>query len=343
MARGDLIKDLFLSYKRGDDEAFLATATVIAEEERKKHHVVLANELTRILKKTNHSPTRTPQSNSGLEPLPKDPDRGTPLMEIRWPNQPLSQLVLAEEQHESLNIVLDEFRHWELLEMNGLPASQKMLFCGPPGCGKTATAEAIACEVGLPLLYIRFDSVVSSLLGETSANLRRVFDYATNGSWVILFDEFDAVGRSRDDPTEHGELKRVVNAFLQLLDSFKGRSLIIAATNFEQALDVALWRRFDEVIRFEKPSNEQLVFLLERRLRHLRPVLADIQIAANSLQGMSFADAERVCLDVQKRLALEGKRSLTPNLLTNAVLRQQRRKHLLTRPTPSEPPSINPD
>lgn len=341
MARGDLIKDLFLSYKRGDNEAFLATATVIADEERKKHHVVLANELTQILR--NNSPARTPQSKAGLEPLPKDPDRGTPLMEIRWPNQPLDQLVLSEEQRESLSIVLDEFRHWELLEMNGLTASQKMLFCGPPGCGKTATAEAIACEIGLPLLYIRFDSVVSSLLGETSANLRRVFDYAANGSWVILFDEFDTVGRSRDDPTEHGELKRVVNAFLQLLDSFKGRSLIIAATNFEQTLDVALWRRFDEIIRFEKPTNTQLLFLLERRLRHLRPATDVIEAAASSLQGMSFADAERVCLDVQKRLALEGKKVLTPALLTNAVARQQRRKHLLIRPVSPDSPLIDPD
>ncbi len=341
MARGDLIKELFLSYKRGDNESFIATATVIAEEERKKHHVVLANELTRILKNTSTS--RSPKPSNGLEPLPKDPDRGTPLMEVRWPNQPLDQLVLSNEQRESLGLVLEEFRHWELLEMNGLAASQKMLFCGPPGCGKTATAEAIACEIGLPLLYIRFDAVVSSLLGETSANLRRVFDYAANGSWVILFDEFDAVGRSRDDPTEHGELKRVVNAFLQLLDSFKGRSLIIAATNFEQALDVALWRRFDEVIRFDKPSHEQLIFLLERRLHHLRPPQETLETAATSLLGMSFADAERVCLDVQKRLALEGKRVMTPNLLTSAVQRQQRRKHLLVRPGLAEPPSIDPD
>lgn len=341
MARGDLIKDLFLSYKRGDNEAFLSTATAIAEEERKKHHIVLANELTRILK--NSTPARSSQSNVGFEPLPKDPDRGTPLMEMRWPTQSLSDLVLSEEQYESLNIVLNEFRHWELLEMNGLPPSQKILFCGPPGCGKTATAEAIASEVGLPLLYIRFDSVVSSLLGETSANLRRVFDYAANGSWVILFDEFDAVGRSRDDPTEHGELKRVVNAFLQLLDSFKGRSLVIAATNFEQALDTALWRRFDEVVRFEKPNNSQLENFLEKKLLLLRPEKKAIQDAAKSLQGMSYADAERVCLDVRKRLALEGKKTFSPSLLANAVSRQQRRKHLLNKSDLFASPTIDKD
>jgi SpoVK/Ycf46/Vps4 family AAA+-type ATPase len=341
MARGDLIKELLISYKRGDDEAFLATASLIAEEERKKHHIVLANELTRIIK--NKPSSKPAQSAKGLEPLPRDPDRGTPLMEVRWPSQPLDHLVLSGEQRESLETVLNEFRHWEVLEMNGLAPSQKMLFCGPPGCGKTATAEAIACEMGLPLLYVRFDSVVSSLLGETSANLRRVFDYAVNGSWVILFDEFDAVGRSRDDPTEHSELKRVVNAFLQLLDSFTGRSLIIAATNFEQSLDVALWRRFDEIVRFDKPTKQQIVFFLERRLFQLALPTTTIKATAASLQGMSFADAERVCLDVLKRLALEGRQKLTPALLTAAVTRQQRRKHLLNRTDSSELPTISPD
>lgn len=340
MARGDLIKDLFLSYKRGDDEAFLAVANVITEEERKKHHVVLANELARILK--NNTP-KTVQSTKGLAPLPKDPDRGTPLMEVRWPNQPLDHLVLSDEQRDSLGMVMSEFRHWEILEMNGLAPSQKMLFCGPPGCGKTATAEAIACEMGLPLLYVRFDSVVSSLLGETSANLRRVFDYAITGSWVILFDEFDAVGRSRDDPTEHSELKRVVNAFLQLLDSFTGRSLIIAATNFEQSLDVALWRRFDEIVRFDKPTPRQLAYFLERRLFQLALPPDVLEAATFSLQGMSFADAERVCLDVLKRLALEGRQQLIPALLTAAVSRQQRRKHSLTRTDFSVSPTVSPD
>ena len=96
----------------------------------------------------------------------------------------------------------------------------------------------------MPLLYVRFDSVVSSLLGETSTNIRKVFEFAGRGQWVLLFDEFDSVGRSRDDITEHGEIKRVVNSFLQIMDGFRGRSLVIAATNFEQVLDPAIWRRF---------------------------------------------------------------------------------------------------
>ncbi len=129
---------------------------------------------------------------------------------------------------------------------------------------KPPRPEALSRELGVPLLVVRFDAVVSSLLGETAANLRKVFDYVARGVWVVLFDEFDAIGRSRDDSTEHGELKRVVNAFLQMLDRFSGRSLIVAATNFEQALDPALWRRFDEIVRFERPSRARSRNCLQR-------------------------------------------------------------------------------
>src|SRR5262249_21266039 len=155
-----------------------------------------------------------------------------------------------------------------------------------------------------------FDVIVSSLLGETAANLRKVFDFAANGSWVVLFDEFDAIGRSRDDVTEHGELKRVVGAFLQMLDRFSGRSLLIAATNFEQVLDPALWRRFDEVVRFRRPSPAEIEQLVRKRCaawlatNHTPPWLVQ------ALAASTHADVERVCLDAARRATLDGRRTL---------------------------------
>ncbi len=128
-----------------------------------------------------------------------------------------------------------------VLEANGLVPIRRVIFCGPSGCGKTAMAEAMSAELAIPMLYVRFDAVVSSLLGETAANLRKVFEYARRGQWVLFFDEFDAIGRSRDDTTEHGEIKLVLNSFLQIVDNFDGRSLVIAATNFEQVLDPAVY------------------------------------------------------------------------------------------------------
>ena len=260
MARADFLKRLFKSYKNSDHASFLDVARGIIEDERKKNHALLADELSRIID-DGRTPIM-PSPANGLASLPKDSDRGSALLEIRRPDRFLRDLVLPDQHVQVLHEALDGFRQWEILETHALKPSNKMLFCGPTGCGKTVTAEAIAAELGLPLLHVRFDAVVSSLLGETAANLGKVFDYASRGTWVLLFDEFDAIGRSRDDVTEHGELKRVVNTFLQLLDRFAGRSMIIAATNFEEALDPALWRRFDEVIRFGKPNASQVKALV---------------------------------------------------------------------------------
>jgi SpoVK/Ycf46/Vps4 family AAA+-type ATPase len=230
-----------------------------------------------------------------------------------------------------------------VLEVNALLPSHKLLFCGPPGCGKTATAEALANELGLPLLYVRFDSVVSSLLGETASNLRKVFDYASRGTWVLLFDEFDAIGRSRADTSEHGELKRVVNTFLQLLDGFSGRSLVIAATNFEQSLDSALWRRFDEIIRFEKPTLPQVELLLKKKLGGQLSPSPSYKTTAKRLMGMSHAEVERVCIDTLKRSILRGSRGVSSEDVDKAIKRQEARKQILLKSQSDGIPVVDED
>ena len=161
---------------------------------------------------------------------------------------------------------------------------------GPSGCGKTTAAEALAAELGLPLVVIRLDAVVSSYLGETAANLGKVFEFLVKGQYVALFDEFDALGKERSDVSEHGELRRVVNAFLQMMDAYRGRTILVAATNHEQLLDSALWRRFDEVLLFERPNTEQLRRLLAVKLR---PVRHDLPVASTKFltkfAGMSLS------------------------------------------------------
>lgn len=338
MARGDLLKKLLRGFKSRDEAAVLEAAREIIEDERKKHHTVLAQELTRILE-NGHAPLRS--VSAVLDPLPKDADRGVPLLEVRRPDTFFKDLIHPQGQRELLGELVQEYRQWEVLEANGLRPRTKMLFCGPPGCGKTATAEALANELGLPLLYVNFDSVVSSLLGETAANLRKVFDYAARGMWVLFFDEFDAVGRSRDDPTEHGELKRVVNAFLQMLDRFTGRSIVVAATNFEQSLDPALWRRFDEIIRFELPESHQIGLLLQKLLaEYPHPSLTEAP-TLERFAGATYADVERVCLDLLRHVVLEGKRAIEQGDLDRALLRHERRKQALARSRGRERPSVD--
>jgi SpoVK/Ycf46/Vps4 family AAA+-type ATPase len=340
MARSDLLKKLFRSYKGRNDPAFLDAAREIIEDERKKQHISLANELQRILD-NGTTPARVDRPQ-GFDALPKDTDRSAPLLEIRQPDRYLEDLVLDDGQRAILDRVIAEFRQWEVLEAHSLRPSHKLLFCGPPGCGKTATAEALSRELGVPLLGVRFDAVVSSLLGETAANLRKVFDYASRGVWVVLFDEFDAIGRSRDDATEHGELKRVVNAFLQMLDRFSGRSLVVAATNFEQALDPALWRRFDEIVRFERPNHAEIEQLLAKKFAGVRLSTGLLHGAVERLEGMSHAEVERVCLDVLKQAVLRASaRVVGPEDLEAALHRQENRRQALERSRASGAPSVD--
>lgn len=177
---------------------------------------------------------------------------------------------------------------------------------GPPGCGKTTAAEALAAELGRPFLLVRLDAVVSSYLGETASNLRRVLDYANQAPFVVLFDEFDSLGRSRDDPAEHGEMKRVVTAFLQMTDRYRGPSLLLAATNHAALLDNALWRRFDEVLTFPLPTVHQLRQLLRLRLRGTTAQGIDVDRFASALKGKPHAAADKLVMDARRHAALRN-------------------------------------
>ncbi len=338
MARADLLKQLFRAYRDSDRESFMDLARSIADEERKKHHPALANELLRIL--NNGVVAAAPSLRGTFQPPPRDQEKKAPLLEIRHPDRYFKELVLHAGTKETVLKAMREFRQWDILEANGLRPSHKLLFCGPPGCGKTATAEAIAAELGLPLAYIRFDSVVSSLLGETASNLRKVFEYIHEDTWVILFDEFDAIGRSRDDATEHGEIKRVVNSFLQMLDNFHGRCLLVAATNFEQALDPALWRRFDEIVRFERPTLGQIENLMQKRLSLVSNSKVSTKRYVAQLEGSTFGDIERITTDVLKSCALDGRTRLQAEDIKKALDSHAFRRQVMESSVPSETPRI---
>jgi SpoVK/Ycf46/Vps4 family AAA+-type ATPase len=338
MARADLLKQLFRAYRDSDRESFMDVARSIADEERKKHHPALANELLRLL--NNGVVAATPSLRGTFQPPPRDHEKKAPLLEIKHPDRYFKELVLHAGTKEIILKAMREFRQWDILEANGLRPSHKLLFCGPPGCGKTATAEVIAAELGLPLVYIRFDSVVSSLLGETASNLRKVFEYIHEETWVVLFDEFDAIGRSRDDATEHGEIKRVVNSFLQMLDNFHGRSLLVAATNFEQALDPALWRRFDEVVRFERPTVGQIEDLMQKRLSPVSNSKVSTKRYISQLEGSTFGDIERITTDVLKSCALDGRTRLQAEDIKRALESHALRRQVMQSAVPSDTPRI---
>lgn len=328
MARGDLLKRLFLASLHRNDEGFRSVAMEIIAEEQKKNHTLLAEELQKILSHSMMNST-TVEPRYELSSLPKDKERQAILVEVRKAERYLPDIILSKENQKTVEEIMEEFRRAEILHSHGINRRLKLLFCGPPGCGKTLLGEVIAAELGLPILYTRFDTIVSSYLGETSANLRKVFDYATRGTWVVFFDEFDAIGKSRDDLTEHGELKRVINSFLQLLDGFKSESLVIAATNHEHLLDTALWRRFDEIFRLERPSVQDIRTLLTKKLASIpHPQIKPKAIASN-LKGLSHAEVERICYHAIRLCVLRDCPEVTPELFEESMQREKQRLRII--------------
>lgn len=314
---GRELKALFRAYREGDELAFRRAAQEIVEEEEAKNHVALARDLRALL--AGGGGRGAVARDVVLPEPPRDREGEWPLAQVRHPERAFDDLVLTGALVERLQTLVQEYRRWEEIDRRGIPRRQRILFQGPPGCGKTSAAEALANEIGLPLVVVRIDAVVSSYLGETASNLHRIFDFVSQGSWVLLFDEFDALGKARDDPTEHGEVKRVITAFLQMLDAFRGPSLLIAATNHEHLLDPALWRRFDDVLEFPRATVHQSRQLLRRRLRAVKHQTLDIEASASRMKGKPHAAVEKVAWDAIRFAVLADREAVEQRDLDRAV------------------------
>lgn len=294
----ELIKKLFLAFsKKDDDEFYKIGEELINLEKRKKHHFV-AKELKEALYSQNNSRLNSEKRFRSNMPIPRDNDTGFPLLSIEQYDLDWDSLILSEKIKYELKQIVQGFRSYEVLATYNLKPKNKVLFCGLPGTGKTFTAQVLSSYLGLPLVYINFDAIISSYLGETATNLRKVFDFISNGIWVVLFDEVDIIGKNRDDQHETGEIKRVVNNFLQMIDNFKGDSLIIASTNHPHILDPAIWRRFDEVINFELPERKERASLIKLYLKPLKKEKdLDIELLSRETEGFSPSDIKTMCRD----------------------------------------------
>lgn len=321
MARSDLVKRMIQSHQRGDDAGFRRVAEEIVAEERRKRHDTLADELERLL---SGRTGRRPLTVSSLKPLPKTRDDAD-LLRLIDPRTTFHDLVLKKETQGLLEEIISEYQQRDVLASHMLRARSRLLFIGPPGCGKSRTSEAVANYLGLPLAKVQLSTVVSSFLGETSRHLHQILDFCEKGgSWVLLFDEIDTLAKERADKSEHGELRRVVATLLQLLDDFEGDAMVIAASNHPALLDEAVWRRFDEVVVFDPPTQAEIAELLRIKLRAMR-VKFDRRELAREMKGFTHADVEMVCVDAARTAVLDGRDTVHKEDMERHIERMRRR------------------
>ena len=323
MASGKLLRELISSGVKGDPTAFHAASQAVIREERQKHHHLLANDLERLLYGEQPGLRSRTATSNGLSELPVNADTGLPLLEERRVYRAQRDLVVSTAVQETLEGIIREHERADCLRSYGLQPANRVLFRGPPGCGKTLAAEVLAHELSLPLVIVRLDSVLSSLLGETAANLRKVFEFLSEHPVVALFDEFDALSKDRGDTADHGELKRSVNAVLQMMDGYHGDGVLIATTNYDTLLDPAIWRRFDEIVAFESPDDDQIRRLLTAKLAGVRqnfdPSAEEI---VSAFRGLSHAGIERILRRAVKQMILDGREFLEEPHLRKALVRE---------------------
>ena len=320
----EMLIRLFEAITHKSNEELYKLALEIIEEEKKKNHHLLAKRLYNILQNNNKIPSNFNQYQ--IPPIPRDNEKGFRLLEVKRLFFDWGDVILSKDTEDSLRSVVRELKKEDILATYGLKPKRKILFYGLPGTGKTLSAKVLSSVLGYPLVYIRFESVISSYLGETASNLRKIFDFIEKGKWVVLFDEFDIIGKKRDDPTEHGEIKRVVNNFMLMLENYDGESLIIAATNHPQLLDMGVWRRFDDIIYFDMPDKQRRKRIFKKYLRVLKKDKnLNFDKLAEETEGFSGADIEQVCLEALKMTILEGKNTITTKELNLAIIKQKKR------------------
>ena len=325
MARSDLVKALIRSHQQGDDLGFQNAAQDLIQDERRKRHDLVADQLEAILE--GHGRQRRPLQVSSLRPLPKTRD-DLPLLSLEEPRLSFQDLVLPQDVVDVLDALIEEFRQRSAMRAHGVAPRSSVLFVGPPGCGKTASAQAMAGELGIPVARVQLATVVSSYLGETARNLEQIFTFLDVGSWVLIFDEFDMLGRERSDRADHGELRRIVAAMLQVVEEHRGDSLFVATSNHPTLLDTAVWRRFDEIIELPAPDEAARAAVLELKLRSVRHEF-DLRSASRRMEGFSAAEVEAAAHDAIRLMVLRIDKCVGEEHIAYAIRRGEERRQIV--------------
>lgn len=296
MATAEQLITLIKSHYDNDDERFDTLSLQIAAREAKAGHKSVATNLRKLVDggKIKKVVIRN-----------IDPEFQNLFLQID-PQERLADLVVSDNIKDRILRIIAEYKQKDLLRRHSLSNRRKILLSGPPGTGKTMTAKIIARELRLPMYVILMDKVVTKYMGETSAKLRQIFDVIAETPGLYLFDEFDAIGGERTLSNDVGEMRRVLNSFLQFIENDDSESLIIAATNNLRLLDDALFRRFDDVINYSLPSDKDKLRLLENCLGEQLSI-KEMERLVPAIGNLSPAEIKLACLDALKISLLDNK------------------------------------
>lgn len=305
--KADILKLLLQSHAEGDESSFRKAALQLAAAESTAGHSRVAEEIRAIIAKM---PATSIRKHVPVIDIAAPRGELADILEGGHREERLRDIVLRPETEETLRRVLSENRSRARLERFGVSPRRRLLFHGAPGCGKTLAAAVLAGEMGLPLMTVRFDALFSRFLGATAVQLRAIFAEMPRRPGVYLFDEFDSVARARGASQDVGEMNRVVTAFLQLVDADMSGSVLVASTNHVELLDRAVFRRFDVIVEFERPTREQISKLLALRLATVGLDEEVMQRIAAHAEGWSFADVARACDDAVRTMALDDRETI---------------------------------
>ena len=319
MATASQVKALIKSHSTGDDERFYAVALQLAATEARSGHAAYARELKELIDAAKGRPRVA-------GPVPVSSPRGelASLLSATYPDERFADLALETQLRNHLKRVLLEQRQRDQLQERGFQPLRRLLLVGPPGTGKTMTARALASELSLPLFTIRLDGLITKFMGETAAKLRLVFDAMAATTGVYLFDEVDALAGARANQNDVGEIRRVLNSFLQFLEQDESESVLVAASNLPDALDRALFRRFDSTIEYQLPAVRIANKVIRNRLAALDLAEIDWRRIGSASRGLSHAEVTLAAEQAAKDVILTGGTAITTRVLLEALTSRTR-------------------
>lgn len=313
---------LLKSHMEGEEQQFLSVALQMAAHEARKGHTKVAQEIQSLIDQAKNKKSALEKQRSVAKVIHSIGELSN-LVSVRYSETRFIDMVLQPNLKERLDRILIEQRNQCRLAEHNLQPRRKILLVGPPGSGKSMTAAALAGELGLPLFTVMYDCLITKYMGETANQLKLIFDAMKCDRGVYFFDEFDAIGSQRASINDTGEIRRVLNSFLQFLENDDSQSIIIAATNHPDLLDKALFRRFDDVIKYELPDEQIIRELLKTRLSNFKLEWENWNPIIQTSTNLSQAEIVNAANEAAKIAVISNQDSISEETLLGAIAERQ--------------------